>query len=542
MPAAYLNLSAGLWLATAGVGAWAAYDRLVSMKLLALAVGGVMLLYVLAGLALDDLWVAAGIFACMSVLLVVYFLLTHDWQRMPADVAVLNRLGIAWMQIRPTFSRQWFHPNMVGGILASLFPMVLALALQQRRQPFSWRLAAAGLAVLVIGVGLIMTSSRAAWAILAVALGIWWGLERWQSGRPRLGQIWLLTPVSGLLLILATGAAYLLSGTGFSAAVIPGSLSSRFELYGDALQLARDVFWLGGGLGAFSGLFSHYILQMHVPFYFYSHNLYLDVLIEQGIVGLLAWLGIFLPGVFFLLVSWKQKGRSIHPLALPVLAGSIILALHGLIDNPYYEPWSRPLLFLLMGMSAALVLQERIPLPGLPATGRNLIFLCALSLVVLGAMLTPLRSAWLANLGVIEMSRVQLAGWPENPPKPDDVVQGLAQVQPLFQQALNLDRNNFAAWYWIGLIAYQKEDYLQASRDLQAAEQLRPSHKGVRKELGLALTWVREEEQALERLAGIPGIVDEMAYYASWWDQQHRPDLSRSADHMVVLLSSRTQP
>ena len=52
--------------------------------------------------------------------------------------------------------------------------------------------------------------------------------------------------------------------------------------------LAGDFPFTGGGLGAFSGLYSTYILVIFVPLFTYSHNFFLDVAVEQGWFGLAA--------------------------------------------------------------------------------------------------------------------------------------------------------------------------------------------------------------------------------------------------------------
>ena len=58
------------------------------------------------------------------------------------------------------------------------------------------------------------------------------------------------------------------------------------------VALALDYPFTGAGLGSFEMAYSSYVVLLHVGFLQHGHNLFLDVWIEQGIIGLLAltWL------------------------------------------------------------------------------------------------------------------------------------------------------------------------------------------------------------------------------------------------------------
>ena len=70
------------------------------------------------------------------------------------------------------------------------------------------------------------------------------------------------------------------------------SASSRSQLAVDALRLVGDFPFTGGGLNAFPGLYSEYLRVIPHYLFGYSHNLYLDVSIEQGLAGLAALLAV----------------------------------------------------------------------------------------------------------------------------------------------------------------------------------------------------------------------------------------------------------
>ncbi len=91
---------------------------------------------------------------------------------------------------------------------------------------------------------------------------------------------------------------------------------------------------------------------------------------------------------------------------VPVLAGLVVMVVHGLVDDPLYAERGTPLLFLLPGFAVALALTE---LSGsglrhsLLKTGKAWWGWVALGLLVLVYLVSCLAttggSAWTANLG-----------------------------------------------------------------------------------------------------------------------------------------------
>jgi hypothetical protein len=65
---------------------------------------------------------------------------------------------------------------------------------------------------------------------------------------------------------------------------------SRLDLLNNTWNLLADFPFTGGGLRAFPGLYSEYIL--HIPYLFleYSHHLYMDIALEQGAVGFFSFM------------------------------------------------------------------------------------------------------------------------------------------------------------------------------------------------------------------------------------------------------------
>ncbi len=130
-----------LFVITALVGVWAAYNTSAGLIKLWLILSAVLLYYAVARQPRENLWLVAGALSILSALLSLYFLLTHDWAAQPADLEAINRLGLGWMSLRPTLPLDAFQQNKVGGLLAMLAPFSFALILQ------AWKERDAGLGI-----------------------------------------------------------------------------------------------------------------------------------------------------------------------------------------------------------------------------------------------------------------------------------------------------------------------------------------------------------------------------------------------------------
>ena len=101
----------------------------------------------------------------------------------------------------------------------------------------------------------------------------------------------------------------------------PASAGSRLDLSRANLHLIGDFPFTGGGLDSFPGLYAHYIRGL--PFFQldHGHNLYLDVALEQGLLGAFALISLLL-GTLWLL--WPQLKAS-NLLAWGTLASLLVM-------------------------------------------------------------------------------------------------------------------------------------------------------------------------------------------------------------------------
>ena len=538
-----------LFLITAVIGTWTAYDGDAAWAKFWLIVAAILLFYALAGQPPENIWPVLGALAVLGSVIAGLFLLTHNWLEQPARFAVFQEFGRSWMSIRPQlpFNQAVQQASAAEGVMAILLPIASAVTLYllRRRNWLPAILLALASAVLVAG--LIMSSSRSAWLALAGGFLVWslWSISRLISHNGTLSrrQTFLLLL---LLLILIAVILILLYPGGLAgiARHLPGpNRSNRLALGQDTLNLIKDYVITGSGLGSFPGQYSQYSQITPVFLFGHAHNIFLDIALEQGIAALILLLALF--GTSFWLLSGLEyaiqdigQNDLLHG---SLLAGLSIIILHGLVDDPLYSSNWLPLLFAFSGISTAITRYQpfRVDVLGYRLRASVILLSAVLILGVLSAIVfrSSLQSAWYANSGALNMARVELnISWPTNHWQGDSKVQQLQGAESRFHLALEQNSSNVTALYRMGLIALARQEFDTAVGYLAAAQLINPGHRGVRKALGYSALWNGDNVTADAMLRTLPEAQCELGNYAGWWPQQGHPDLGARALELLELL------
>ncbi len=251
------------------------------------------------------------------------------------------------------------HPNVMAGSLALILPISLGWFL------FAWReltilekLLAffSSLSMLIV---LVLTQSRGAWIAIFAVL-VFFPLFRWKWG-------WILS----LFGILATaGLVYAIGITRVMNAIVSGGsirgIQGRLEIWERAYYMIRDFPFTGIGMGSFTQ-----VADALYPFsianpgtIFHAHNLFLQIGADLGIIGLFAWVAIF---VIHLVQAWKSRLDGIKRNQLLIgaagfaLASSfLVMAIHGVTDAVVWgmvRP--APLVWAIWGIGSSLYLHTQ---------------------------------------------------------------------------------------------------------------------------------------------------------------------------------------
>ena len=233
------------------------------------------------------------------------------------------------------------NPNLLAGYLVPILPLALIAFIRWRR----WGSRCFAAVTLVLGaVATLFSYSRGGWLGMLAALGVLVlllvlrAIRSWPAIWRRLVPIVLLV-LAGVTLAIAvtqvdpirTRVASLLAGRGDS------SNNFRINVWLAAIEIIQDRPWLGIGPGnaAFNAIYPLYQQPKFNALSAYSVPL--ELLVETGIPGLIAALGLALAS----LRSGLQALRSTAPLALPwlgCLAAIAGLLMQGVTDTIFFRP------------------------------------------------------------------------------------------------------------------------------------------------------------------------------------------------------------
>jgi len=541
-------------LITTTIGFIVAYDPVTAIHKFYLIVGAVLLFLSLAHQPKENIGIIASTLSIVGAITTIIFVLITDWSTFPADFGFINSFGnwvtknLPQANFRKIFSLQLFPANMVGGINAILIPVALATSVYyaQKKQKFQTILTL--LVLLFLFLGLIISSSRAAWVSVFVSLSfaiILFSAQKkfsFEINRflyPAIPFIIILLGIF-LPLLLATS----ISETPISLSAVT-SFDSRLKLAGQTFFLIADFPFTGGGLGSFPGLYSQYILVIPYFMFGYSHNLYLDLALEQGIFGFLIWVLIVLACAITLGSSTRKLSfnKSLGLFSFALYASLLTWLLHGILDDPVYSgSWGLMFLFVIPGLAAIFTHQHHFSFQGTKRYWKFALLGLSAFVITLIFFINPITSSWQANIGAVHMANIELVNFPSGEWTSENQADRFIKPASYFTKSLSQNPKEVTAHYRLGLILMSDYGFQKAAEHLELALGASPEHRGIRKNLGYCYTWLGEFDKAELLLEQIPEAKTEMETFVWWWQTQNQNNLAKNAAEMSILLSHSNIP
>jgi hypothetical protein len=540
-----LDLPLALFLASAGMGLALSYNHVDALAKFWVIVGGVAI-YGSVLRSTDRVPLARSatiqplrvLLALFPAIVAGYFLLTTDWSRWMGKLPPLDAL-MRWVASwQPQLPGHRLHPNVAGGLIAAFIPLQVAAV------------GGSPLGILLIALsfaGLLLTASRGAWLALGVTTAswlLWLAANRWRSRQAAAsGARPLSWPMFASVTVVASLSLAGLLAAGVPVAVALSPVADRANVLGNSLALAFDTPFTGIGLESFQMAFSSYVLLLHVGHTYHSHNLVLNVWIEQGLPGLIALL--------WLLAAAVGLGRRATRWNVAALAAIAVIVMHGMVDDAFYG--SRGVLAFLIPF-ALLARGEGVPVQAAalalasadearPARQRRgLLTLAGVLVLVLTVSLLPsVRAAFQANLGALSQTRAELSvyRWPEWP------IQDALRVDPAvdlgpaiarYRAALALDPANVTANRRLAQIALARGDEAAARAELALAIGAAPGQRANRQLMGESYAISGQVEQAADLWRTIimnSGQVDTRAWWYDHVGSKQKADWIRAAGKLA---------
>jgi len=524
-----LDLPLALFLLSAVLALWPAYDRSLCSDTLIVLVAGSLLFLLISRLAISRRqWRSVAtslVFA--SVLLSVYFVTQHAHFGYPPKVGAIDRLGALVGRIVPPAVIWVPVPNSAATFLEGGLFLAVALVLAEKR--WAWRIVGA-IGVGLIALALLMSASRGAWVAVLVTSALWLALY-WRPARAvAIGGAVLALGLA--IIVIARQSVSVLD----NIPVVNRTLAplfirpDRLDVYRNSIYLIQDFPLTGIGLGEqFAMVHSKYALLIPYSFLTYSHNLYLEVWLEHGLLGAVAWLWL-MAALYLAARTHAQLGADF--LFQSTWLGLTAIFVHGISDaRQYVDLWCWFPFFGLLGLNGAILLRRA------PTTHRagSRVFPAAVVgvfLITVAVGLQPLVGTWHANLGCVLQARGDLLE-----PLDDGHRTALRrEAAERYGRAIQVDPYDRTARQRLGVILMDENRFNEAVEHLQMAWQADPGNTTTHKALGLAYVWVGEPEKARPLLRNVPDIVEELNTWAWWRGTQGQMEQSANAYHASLML------
>ena len=238
------------------------------------------------------------------------------------------------------------NPNMLGEYAMMLLPVAVALALaaKKRNEKGAWLCVSVATALC-----LIFTWARGAW-LGAIAAFLIFALLYTKKTIPFMLLCLVLIPF--LPIVLPESIVTRMTSIGD---MTDSSTSYRFYIYKSALDMICDFFFTGIGVGNknFSAVYVSYSYS-GIEASPHSHNLFFQLIIEIGVIGLIA----FLTAMIIYIQSTvsgirKEKDAYLRGLQLACACGVFASLVQGMTDYVWYNYRVYFVFFALMGIGVA---------------------------------------------------------------------------------------------------------------------------------------------------------------------------------------------
>ena len=334
---------------------WATALPNVTQPAVCKLLAGVAVFYSIVNWASSErrvLWSSLGLIG-LGLALAVIAPVSVKWT--PGKLFALSQLYERF----PLLLEDPIHPNVMAGALVLIMPISLTLALPRWRwKRVSRRISPnmlsmlMGLSCLLMALVLFLTKSRGAYIAIAVTLLVIavlrnrWFIVGLPLGLAGLALGWWRLGAQSLADLLMTTQAI-------------GGWEGRKEVWSRALYMMQDFPYTGIGMGTFNQ-----VANVLYPFFLagpdadipHAHNLFLQVGVDLGYPGLIAYLALVL------LCFWMAAQVYLHlafsdfhpPLAAGLLGSLTALVVHGLTDAVTWGTKPAVISWAVFGLTTAL--------------------------------------------------------------------------------------------------------------------------------------------------------------------------------------------
>lgn len=238
-----------------------------------------------------------------------------------------------------------YNPNLFGGYLVAVLPSLFGSCVWFLLDKNYKRAGGFLIFALITTISLILSGCRGAYIgllVIMICLFGFLGKFIWAQGRELFKKIYL----SVLGAIVAFSMALVLFVSSIRTRILSifamrndSSTSFRFNVYQSAIQMAKDNWLMGIGVGN-QNFREIYGLYMRTGFDALSaYSVFLEISVESGIFALLAFLA-FLGALIYQAIRFIFRSENLKDVVIVAIALTSVLAVmvHGLVDTVFFRP------------------------------------------------------------------------------------------------------------------------------------------------------------------------------------------------------------
>jgi hypothetical protein len=342
-----------------------------------------------------------------------------------------------------------------------------------------------------------------------------------------------------LMLILAPDAM------GRIPQMLPNYYAQRFAAWRDTPGIIGDYLYTGSGLGAAPMVLSTYLFLVHVPYFYHVHNLFLQVGIEQGVLGIIGLMGMFAAAFWSMTITMRRAHAYVALCAACVFASLLALFVSGMFESDVYDGNWVVVMFLSFGFTWIIGQYDvsgRASKRGEPSRARlpDLAVGAIPFIIVVMLLVWPgTRAQWTANQGALAQTKAELSGFRF----PLELIQDEMRRSPrtkldpaiaLYRAALQQDPHNATALRRLAQIEISRGEYSAALPNLEQAYHTAPNQRATRQMLGEVYALAGRIDEAAA-LWGTIGVAPELLTNRLWW-YEHIGEQQPAANIRTVLL------
>jgi len=270
--------------------------------------------------------IVSAVFVCALALYQYFFGFRHLLNYVSQN-KINNPFLMDYISHKRVFS-PFVTPNSLAGYLIMIFPLVLLL---KKNGAFGFEILQYA-TLLILTITLFLTKSLG--AIICLVLILCYYIELNKSTTKKLRLILFITLLLVIVFILFLRIH---SQEPHISPIL--SAERRLAYWKASLQLIKTAFFTGVGLGNFN-----------MPQSRYSHNSYLQILAETGILGLLSFLWLILSSLKKAFKNFKFSVNKEKQFILALLLANISFLSHNLIDFTFFLPEIAWIWWIILGL------------------------------------------------------------------------------------------------------------------------------------------------------------------------------------------------